>query len=177
MATRLNNRSNSLQHVGTACKLDSRSVRRRSVTINYRDTLGHRSGNRAIPRSPVSPVRPHPPPAHPILLVVPVIFHPWVGGMGQGWPAGGLYIARFRVPKGLGGGGGGGGGIDIQPPPTLPAPGGSDCLEPAGTTVLATSTNVISSAAAALLSLDSGFSADDECCHRDALSPKKMVAR
>jgi len=138
------------------------------VTINYRDTLGHRSGNRAIPRFTV-----HPPPCQPDSVVAPVIFHPWVGGMGhEGWPPGGLYIARFRVPKGLDGGG----GIDIQPSLFLPPATGSDCLEPAGTTVLATSTNVISSAAATLLSLDSEFSADDECCHRDALS-QKMDAR
>lgn len=122
----------------------------------------------------LSPVRPHP--RQPDSLVVPVIFHPWVEGMGyEGWTAGGLYIARFRVPKGLDGGGGAALTSNHlpSPPPSPPPPSaGSDCLEPAGTTVLATSTNVISSAAAALLSLDSGFSADDECCHRDALFPK-----
>lgn len=62
--------SDSLRHADTGCKLDSRAVRRRWVTINYRDSAQPSLGKAPLTSSPHDSV------------VVPVIFHPCIGGMG-----------------------------------------------------------------------------------------------
>lgn len=164
MATRLNNcpiRSDTrIQRVYS----NLGTVRRRWATINYRDSAQPSLG------------KPCSPPPIPILS-----WYPWFStlashrGNGSGrlaaWRP--VYraisrtkrVGRRRRRRRC--------GIDIQPFPSFPSP-------PCGIGLPGTSRNDGAGhldkcnlvGAAALLSLDSGFSADDECCHRGSLLQK-----
>jgi len=147
----------------TACKFDFPSLLD-DVTINYRDTLGH-------------PARYHHPPLSRFshgTRDFPLLDR----GMEES-RAGAACISRdFRVLKRLGGGGSGGSTALTSSPPFPPPPPIPDRIGLAGTSRSDGGADHLDKcnlvgAAMLLLSLDSGFSANDGCCHRDALSAKK----